>query len=126
MSSSATQSIHPNHVKLLGQTEVARLSKLRKGLDLSKHDEQVKLFDRVQEHPEIIKAIGKRPEFKGHGISAADVTIEFLIVTEGVAMGAIAPELRLNPGVNSDRRLHLAKEAHERLKQASVCEEAVA
>ena len=100
------------HIKALDANDLQRLKELTGSLDLTKPHHQCEFLARIEE--ENFRPI--RIE-----VSSTDVAIEYLFVAEGLLVGDICSELRLDGLTCRKRLMHLAKEAHDRTKRAN-CE----
>lgn len=95
------------HVKLLDFWSARKLVWLEHGLDLSNEDDQRAFLARIEQDAHLV------PD----AATPADTAIEYLFVHKRLTVQEVSSALRLHPECTRERLIHLAKEAHDRLKR---------
>ena len=92
------------HVRLVDQQLEAWCDELTHGLNLTKSTNQMEVLNWLEGAPELV------PD----GFLAADVALEYLLVSKGLTAAEVTPRIKCAPGVNTARRMHWAVESHQR------------
>ena len=101
------------HAKLVDQQLEAWCDELTHELDMTKSTNQMEVLNWLEGAPELV------PD----GFVAADVALEYLLVSKGLTAAEVTPRIKCAPGVNTARRMHWAVESHQRRDAARRDEE---
>jgi hypothetical protein len=101
------QAVPAAHIKLLDEKMTARLEEVADGLNLTDHADQCTFIGRIEQLSDLVS----------EEVSAANLALEYLLVSEELVIGEVCIEVRQHYDVCPSRRLHLTMEAHARRQQ---------